>query len=79
MLDSDTIDWEILCVLESFSHVHQKDNVVAIRRNLHAEQLLQADIIKALVDLNIIHISKYYDYMHVEHRLYFKVIKDFVA
>ena len=36
-------------------------------------------MIQALVDLNIIHIPKYYDFIHVEHRLYFKVIKDFVA
>ena len=39
---------------------------------------MKTNIIKALLDLNILFKSKYYDYMTVEHELYYEIIEEFV-
>ena len=44
-----------------------------------ARNLIYSNIMKAMLDLNIIYLSKYYDVLHIEHGFYGKyVIGDYV-
>lgn len=71
LLDAGEIDFAVLNVLEQLYKVFKKG-----RTSLHpnysdaARAIVQSDMFQALLDLNIIYKSKYYDLLHMEHPLY---------
>lgn len=76
LLDNGEIDYAILDVLDIIYKKRKKDLWLF---GFYAKQeFLRYPIIKALLDLNILYKSKYYDYIMVEHRMYFEIIKEYI-
>ena len=77
MLDSGAIDFAVLDILEAL--VGQGDKfITSISTNYARLEFMKLPIIRALLDLNILYKSKYYDLMHVEQHLYNVVLRKFV-
>ena len=42
------------------------------------DNFMKHPIIKALLDVNILYKSKYFDYLYVEHSFYWRLLDDYV-
>lgn len=42
------------------------------------QEFMKKPIIKALLDLNIAHKSKYYDFFYIEHKFYGKILEEYI-
>lgn len=76
LLDNGDVDYAILDALEGFLKVHNR--VLTIETYYARQEFLRYNIIRALLDYNIIFKSKYYDQVTVEHVFYLEVIDKFV-
>jgi hypothetical protein len=56
-----------------------KDSIISIETKYGRKEFMYLPMIKAMLDLNIVFKSKYYDTFHVEHFLYGDVILDYVS
>ena len=76
LLDNGDVDYAILDALEGFLKVHNR--VLTIETYYARQEFLRYNIMRALLDYNIIFKSKYYDQVTVEHVFYLEVIDKFV-
>ena len=51
---------------------------MSINTEYARQEFMKFPIIQALLDNNILFKSKYYDELHIEHRLYLEVVERFV-
>lgn len=65
-------------ILEDFAKMQKKGAAFSTETLYAQNELVQSPLFKAMLDLNIIWKSKYYDFMHVEHFLYVGVIEDWL-
>lgn len=72
LLDSGEIDFAILDVLEQLHRVCIRGRVLNPNQSEVSREIVQSHMFQALLDLNIIHKSKYYDMLHIEHGFYLK-------
>lgn len=77
MLDTGEIDYLILDALEEFSQIHPRGRL-QIHSDYARQEFMKYNIIKALLDLNIIFKSKYYDEMTVENNMFLQLLKKYV-
>lgn len=77
LLDTGEIDYVVLDALEEFSRVHPRGRLL-IHSDYARQEFMKYPIIKAMLDLNIIFKSKYYDEMTVEHNFYLQALKKIV-
>ena len=77
MLDNGDVDYAVLDALEGVLKVGKR--YITIWTDYARLEFLRFPVIKAMLDLNIIFKSKYYDLVTVEHMLYLEVIEAFVA
>lgn len=77
LLDSGDVDYAILDVLEGL--VKRKRDTLVISTEYASQEFMKYNIVRAMLDLNIIFKSKYYSEVNVEHLLYFQVIERFVT
>ena len=72
-IDSGEIDFVLLCCLEQLAKDH---NVSYMCSTAYArEEWVPSDLFQALCDCNIVWKSKYFDNFHIEHRVYFDVVR----
>ena len=76
LLDNGDIDYAILDILEEL--VKNKKKTLSISTEYAVQEFMKENIIRALLDLNIVFKFKYYSEMNVEHFLYFEVMARFV-
>lgn len=76
LLDNGDIDYAILDVLEGLLKV--RGYTLAIFENYAKQEFMKYNLIRALLDLNILFKGKYHDDLYVEHLLYNQVIEKYV-
>ena len=76
MLDNGDIDYAILDVLDGL--IRTKFHTVAINTEYARQEFMKYNMIKALLDTNILFKSKYYDQLNLEHHLYHDVLEKYV-
>lgn len=75
MLDNGEIDYAVLDAVEEFGKL--KDKHLAIHSDYARQEFMKYNIIKALLDQNILFKSKYYDELTLEHPMYYKVMHQY--
>ena len=75
MLDNGDIDYVILDALEQFGK--SKSRLITINNDYSRQEFLLFPIIRAMLDLNLLFKSKYYDELSLEHHLYTSFMKDY--
>lgn len=76
LLDNGDVDYAVLDVLEGLLKI--KGKRMTIWNEYSRQEFMKNNIVKALLDLNIIFKSKYYEEITVEHELYYEVIEKYV-
>lgn len=76
LLDSGDIDYAILDALEGFMKI--KNYMLTIDSEYAIQEFMKCNIIRAMLDLNILFKSKYYNHMNVEHYMYHDIIAKYV-
>lgn len=79
LLDSGEIDFAVLNILEELYRCMQK-GVLNPNNSDYSQEFIRTDfMMQALLDLNILYKSKYFDIMHLEHFAYNElVLKDYI-
>lgn len=78
LLDSGEIDYAILDALEGFLYKVKPLRALTMETEYSQQEFMKNNIIRAMLDLNIIFKSKYYNDMTLEHQLYFIALEKYV-
>lgn len=76
LLDSGEIDYAILDVLDQL--VKNKKIAMSISTDYATNEFMYLPIIRALLETNILHKSKYYDVLITEHRYYTQLMEEYI-
>ena len=77
LLDNGEIDYAVLDALEGFTRI-KLGRTLSISNEYSRQEFMKLNMIRAMLDLNIILKSKYYDQMSLEHGFYYPVLMRYV-
>lgn len=77
LLDNGDIDYAVLDALEGFTRI-KLGRTLSISTEYARQEFMKLNMIRALLDLNIIFKSKYYDQISLEHGFYYPVLTRYV-